>query len=61
MPEQSALQLTTLEGCGLAIGRYPRFRYDGRGGGGLGRLGPESADGPRSLTFDPVGLPIPPL
>ena len=61
MPEQPALQLTTLEGCGLAIGRYPRFRYDGRGGGGLGRLGPESVDGLRSLTFDPVGLQIPPL
>jgi hypothetical protein len=61
MPDELALQLTTLEGCGLAIGRYPRFRYDGRGGGGLGRLGPENADGLRPLTFDPAGLQIPPL
>ena len=61
MPEDSDLQLTTLEGCGLAIGRYPRFRYDGRGGGGLGRLGPTTADGQRPLRFDPAGLRIPPL
>ncbi|MFM7634786.1 MAG: hypothetical protein ACKO7Z_04210 [Cyanobacteriota bacterium] len=61
MQNESALQLTTLEGCGLAIGRYPRFRYDGRGGGGLGRLGPATADGLRPLRFDPVGVLIPPL
>lgn len=61
MPEESALQLITLDGCGLAIGRYPRFRYDGRGGGGFGCLGPENAEGLRPLTFDPVGLQIPPL
>ena len=28
----SQLQLTTLDGCGLAIGSYPRFRYDASGG-----------------------------
>lgn len=61
MPEESALQLITLEGCGLAIGRYPCFRYDGRGGGGPGVLGPENADGLRPLTFDPASLQIPPL
>ena len=61
MQQESALQLTTLEGCGLAIGRYPRFRYDGRGGGGFGSLGPATADGLRPLTFDPKGLEIPPL
>ncbi len=61
MTEESAFQLTTLEGCGLAIGRYPRFRYDGRGGGGLGRLGPDNTDGLRPLSFDPEGLRIPPL
>lgn len=61
MQEESAVQLTTLEGCGLAIGRYPRFRYDGRGGGGLGQLGPAGPDGWQPLVFEPAGLQIPPL
>lgn len=56
-----ALQLATLEGCGLAIGRYPRFRYDGRGGGGLGQLEPAGAEGRQVLRFEPAGLQIPPL
>ena len=30
----ATLQLATTKGCGLAIGAYPRFRYDARGGGG---------------------------
>ncbi len=55
------LQLATLAGCGLAIGRYPRFRYNGRGGGGLGQLGPKGADGRQSLSFEPTALQIPPL
>ena len=61
MTNASVLQLATLAGCGLAIGRYPRFRYDGRGGGGLGQLGPAGADGRQSLSFDPAALQIPPL
>lgn len=61
MAAESVLQLSTLAGCALAIGHYPRFRYDGRGGGGLGRLGPAGADGRRPLTFDPAELRIPPL
>lgn len=61
MPVDATLQLATLEGCGLAIGRYPRFRYDGRGGGGLGQLGPAASDGLRALSFAPAGLQIPPL
>lgn len=56
-----ALQLATLAGCGLAIGGYPRFHYDGRGGGGSGRLGPDAGDGRRALRFDPSRLRIPPL
>jgi hypothetical protein len=61
------LTLQTLAGCGLAIGAYPRFRYDARGGGGLGVLtaadpvGTEIAIGTGSLGFDPAGLRIPPL
>lgn len=61
--------LQTLAGCGLAIGAYPRFRYDARGGGGLGVLaapdfaGTEigSDPGTGTLCFDPAGLRIPPL
>lgn len=65
------LTLQTLAGCGLAIGAYPRFRYDARGGGGLGELtaadpagtdiGPGSGSGPGTLRFDPAALRIPPL
>ncbi len=63
------LTLQTLAGCGLAIGAYPRFRYDARGGGGLGVLtaadpvGTDSDTGPGTgtLRFDPAGLRIPPL
>ena len=33
------LALATEDGCALAIAFYPRFRYDGRGGGGVGHAG----------------------
>ncbi|KEF41925.1 MAG: hypothetical protein ER33_08665 [Cyanobium sp. CACIAM 14] len=62
------LLLQTLAGCGLAIGAYPRFDYDARGGGGVGWLGNgvgrlpgEAAGDTQSLRFDPAGLTIPPL
>ena len=67
------LSLQTLAGCGLAIGAYPRFRYDARGGGGFGVLlaadrpdadsgfGPDSGIGSGTLRFDPAALMIPPL
>ena len=63
------LALQTLAGCGLAIGAYPRFRYDARGGGGVGVLasadpvGADIASGPghSTLRFDPATLRIPPL
>lgn len=54
-PNPQALQLHTLSGCRLAIGRYPAFRYDGRGGGGPG----SSSDA--ALTFPAETLTIPPL
>jgi hypothetical protein len=57
MPE---LTLQTLAGCGLVIGAYPRFRYDARGGGGVGRLC-EDGTGLQTLCFDPDALRIPPL
>jgi hypothetical protein len=54
------LQLTTLAGCSLAIGAYPPFTYDARGGGGRGRLG-RAPEGSRPLEFRPGELRIPPL
>lgn len=55
------LQLTTLPGCRLAIGAYPGFRYDGRGGGGVGQLQGPGADGRCPVAFAPSTLVIPPL
>jgi len=57
----SSLQLTTESGCALAIGRYPRFRYNARGGGGSGQLEAPDGEGWRPLAFPPAGLTIPPL
>ena len=53
--------LTTEAGCGLAIGLYPRFRYDARGGGGSGQLEAPDGEGWRPLAFSPEDLTIPPL
>jgi hypothetical protein len=55
------LQLQTETGCGLVIGRYPRFRYDARGGGGPATLGATVGEGWQSLVFDPATLLIPAL
>lgn len=54
-------QLLTGSGCGLAIGRYPRFRYDARGGGGPAALGTPDRDGWQPLLFQPATLRIPAL
>ena len=55
------LQLHTLSACRLAIGRYPAFLYNGRGGGGPGQT-TESRDGGASiLRFPAETLSIPPL
>lgn len=56
-----ALALTTEAGCALAIGPYPHFRYDGRGGGGVGRAGESLGGGWQALMFEPASLAIPPL
>jgi hypothetical protein len=55
------LRIATLAGCGLAIGGYPGFRYDARGGGGGGRLEPPGGNGHQPLRFEPADLRIPPL
>jgi hypothetical protein len=55
------LALATEAGCALAIGPFPRFRYDGSGGGGLARAAEPLAEGWQALVFDPASLLIPPL
>jgi hypothetical protein len=62
-PASSSVRLTTLENCGLAIGRYPHFRYDARGGGGIALAPPgeRPAAGPWPVHFDPARLRIPDL
>ena len=57
----STMQLKSQQGCRLAIGAYPTFSYDARGGGGNGYLGPSSHEGVQSLCFDPNTLNIPAL
>ncbi|MEB3242402.1 MAG: hypothetical protein VKO44_02075 [Cyanobacteriota bacterium] len=54
--------LATEAGCALAIGRYPRFGYDARGGGGLAQMSASPSEpGWQGLVFDPATLTIPPL
>jgi len=55
------VELKTQDGCALVIGRYPRFGYDARGGGGRAQQGPSDADGWRDLVFEPASLVIPEL
>lgn len=60
-PGVCTLKLSTTAGCGLAIGPYPRFRYDARGGGGVGQLGERADSGLRPLVFNPANLTVPTL
>lgn len=55
----TSLELHTQAGCGLAIGRYPRFRYDARGGSGRATCSP--VDDTLEIAFAPAELSIPPL
>ena len=57
----TALHLQTESGCGLAIGAYPRFHYDARGGRGIASLGQSDGDGWQTVSFDPDHLLIPAL
>lgn len=64
-PAMQRWQLTTLSGCRLAIGRYPRFAYDATGGGGLSQplitKGFPGCSTAISLKFSAEQLTIPPL
>jgi hypothetical protein len=55
------VQLSTATRCSLAIGAYPRFHYDARGGGGHGLMHPSDPLGRRPLLFPAEQLVIPPL
>ena len=55
------MQLRSLKRCRLAIGSYPHFEYDARGGGGLGTLLPSQEDNIVHLIFSPEKFSIPPL
>ncbi|MBM5792470.1 MAG: hypothetical protein FJ049_01355 [Cyanobacteria bacterium M_surface_7_m2_037] len=53
-------QLTTLAGCELVIGRYPRFRYNARGGCAVGQA-KSNGSGPIALHFAAETTTIPAL
>ncbi|MEB3318891.1 MAG: hypothetical protein VKO39_12225 [Cyanobacteriota bacterium] len=55
------IALSTESGCALAIGPFPRFRYDASGGGGLSRPAEPRAEEWQTLWFDAASLRIPPL
>jgi len=55
------MALATEANCALAIGPFPRFRYDGSGGGGLAMAADPQAEGWQAMVFDPASLLIPPL
>ncbi len=55
------MHLRSLEGCQLAIGSYPPFDYDARGGGGEGTLIPTHKDNVLYLRFSSETFSIPPL
>ncbi|MEB3168904.1 MAG: hypothetical protein VKK97_09255 [Synechococcaceae cyanobacterium] len=55
------MALGTDHTCALAIGPWPRFRYDASGGGGWGESGEADGEGWCPLTFAPAALTIPPL
>ena len=58
---ERGIELRTASGCGLAIGRYPRFSYDASGGGGSCAATPVEQDGRLALAFAPDSLHIPPM
>ncbi len=55
------LHLQTEAGCALAIGAFPHFHYDARGGSGLATLGRSEGSGWQAVRFDPSLLRIPAL
>ena len=55
------MQLRSLDGCRLSIGRYPAFEYNARGGGGKGRLASTKQENILHINFSSETFVIPPL
>ena len=55
------MHLRSLDGCRLAIGKYPHFHYDARNGGGRGKLVENIKDHVLRLSFEPKTFSIPSL
>ena len=55
------MRLESLERCELAIGSYPKFLYDARGGGGVASVGKEGDTHNWYLIFDSENFSIPAL
>ena len=55
------MHLKSLEGCRLAIGSYPPFDYNAKGGGGKGTLRPSAKENILHLSFSSETFSIPPL
>jgi len=60
-PADPSLELITLEGSRLVIGRYPPFQYNARGGGGAATCSPADTARKQLLRFDASQLQIPAL
>ena len=55
------MELKSLERCQLAIGSYPYFNYDARGGGGKASLITRESKNIKHIKFEPNTFSIPPL
>ena len=55
------MRLKSLNGCKLAIGRYPYFDYDASSGGGEASLSYSNKESNQYLKFDPNNFLIPSL
>lgn len=55
------MQLKSLDGCRLVIGKYPSFRYNAYGGGGEATLLPNKKSNVLHLSFSSKTFSIPPL
>ena len=55
------MQLRSLEGCRLKIGKYPPFIYNAYGGGGKAKILPNQKDNLIHITFSSKTFAIPPL
>ena len=55
------MQLRSLEGCQLKIGKYPPFIYNAYGGGGKATLLPNQTNNLIHISFSSTTFAIPPL